>query len=94
MSAEPLNSKKALEYLGIPKKDFENYYKFSEEIKSRKRRGSYFFKKEEVNDIDLATNLIPTEVCNALKKNISPYNIAVYFNRGDIIIIVISFPKL
>ena len=26
-------------------------------------------KKEEVDDIDLATNLIPTEVCNALKKN-------------------------
>ena len=27
-------------------------------------------KKEEVDDIDLATNLIPTEVCDALKKNI------------------------
>ena len=26
-------------------------------------------KKEEVDDIDLATNLIPTEVCDALKKN-------------------------
>ena len=26
-------------------------------------------KKEEVDDIDLATNLTPTEVCNALKKN-------------------------
>ncbi|MDC3034134.1 CCA tRNA nucleotidyltransferase [Candidatus Pelagibacter sp.] len=26
-------------------------------------------KKEEVDDIDLATNLIPTEVCTALKKN-------------------------
>ncbi|MDC3125411.1 CCA tRNA nucleotidyltransferase [Candidatus Pelagibacter sp.] len=26
-------------------------------------------KKEEVDDIDLATNLIPTEVCNALKQN-------------------------
>ncbi len=26
-------------------------------------------KKEEVDDIDLATNLIPTDVCNALKKN-------------------------
>ncbi len=26
-------------------------------------------KKEEVDDIDLATNLIPTEICNALKKN-------------------------
>ena len=26
-------------------------------------------KKEEVDDIDLATNLIPPEVCNALKKN-------------------------
>ena len=26
-------------------------------------------KKEEVDDIDLATNLIPTEVCNSLKKN-------------------------
>ena len=26
-------------------------------------------KKEEVDDIDLATNLIPTEVCNVLKKN-------------------------
>ena len=25
-------------------------------------------KKEEVDDIDLATNLIPTEVCDALKK--------------------------
>ena len=28
-------------------------------------------KKEEVDDIDLATNLIPTEVCDALKKNLS-----------------------
>ena len=26
-------------------------------------------KKEEIDDIDLATNLTPTEVCNALKKN-------------------------
>ena len=26
-------------------------------------------KKEEVDDIDLATNLTPTEGCNALKKN-------------------------
>ena len=25
-------------------------------------------KKDEVDDIDLATNLIPTEVCSALKK--------------------------
>ena len=31
-------------------------------------------KKEEVDDIDLATNLTPTEVCNALKKkNINFY---------------------
>ena len=49
MSAEPLNSRVALKYLGIPKKDFENYYKFSKEIKSRKRKGSYFFKKEELD---------------------------------------------
>ena len=30
-------------------------------------------KKEEVDDIDLATNLIPTEVCDALKKIISNF---------------------
>ena len=34
MSAKPLNSREALKYLGIPKKNFENYYKFSGEIKS------------------------------------------------------------
>ena len=27
------------------------------------------YKEEEIDDIDLATNLKPTEVCNALKKN-------------------------
>ena len=30
-------------------------------------------KKEEVDDIDLATNLIPAEVCDALKKIVSTF---------------------
>ena len=49
MSAEPLNSREALKYLGIPKKNFENYYKFSGEIKSIKKNGSYFFEKVELD---------------------------------------------
>jgi hypothetical protein len=45
---EILNSGEALEYLGISKKEFENYYKNSGEIKAYKERGRWKFKKEDL----------------------------------------------
>ncbi len=52
-------------------KVFEAINKFNETSEVRYVGGCIrkIIKKEEIDDIDLATNLIPTEVCNALKKN-------------------------
>ena len=52
-------------------KIFEAINNFNETSEARYVGGCIrkIIKKEEVDDIDLATNLIPTEVCNALKKN-------------------------
>jgi poly(A) polymerase len=52
-------------------KVFEAINKFNETSEVRYVGGCIrkIIKKEEVDDIDLATNLIPIEVCNALKKN-------------------------
>ena len=52
-------------------KVFETINNFNETSEVRYVGGCIrkIIKKEEVDDIDLATNLIPTEVCDALKKN-------------------------
>lgn len=44
-----LSSKEALEYLGINKKNFENYYKNSNEIPSFKERNRIKFKKSDLD---------------------------------------------
>ena len=52
-------------------KVFEAINNFNESSEVRYVGGCIrkIIKKEEIDDIDLATNLKPTEVCNALKKN-------------------------
>lgn len=49
MTDEILNSREAREYLDIPKKNFENYFKYSKEIKAFKKRGRWWFKKLDLD---------------------------------------------
>jgi hypothetical protein len=44
-----LSSKEAIEYLGIEKKEFENFFKNSKEIKSINKNRRYFFDKLELD---------------------------------------------
>jgi len=48
-NAKLLSSKGAIEYLGIEKKEFENYFKFSKEIKGAKENGRFKFKKSDLD---------------------------------------------
>ena len=64
---EILNSGEALGYLGISKKEFENYYKNSKEIKAFKERGRWKFKK---GDLDEWKNLRNKRI---VKLNLSEY---------------------
>lgn len=45
---ELLNSRQALEYLGIQKKNFDNYFKNSKEIKAFKKNGRWYFNKSDL----------------------------------------------
>lgn len=47
---EKLNSREACEYLGIGKKEFENFFKNSNEIPAIKERGRWKFKKIDLNE--------------------------------------------
>lgn len=40
--------KEAIEFLGISEKQFENYFKYSEEITGYKEKNKWYFKKEEL----------------------------------------------
>ncbi len=44
------NSKEALDYLGIDKKEFENYFKNSEEISAFKEKNRWKFKKSDLDN--------------------------------------------
>jgi len=46
---EILGTKEAIEYLGIEKKEFENYFKFSKEIKGVKEGGRFKFDKKDLD---------------------------------------------
>ncbi len=46
---EKLSKREAIEYLGIPPKNFDNYFKNSKEIKGFKERGRWYFDKKELN---------------------------------------------
>jgi len=50
MPEETIGSKEAVEYLGIEKKEFDNYFKFSKEIKGVKENGRFKFKKSDLED--------------------------------------------
>ena len=50
MPKEFLSSKEAIEYLEIEKKEFENYFKFSGEIKCEKANGRFKFKKSDLDN--------------------------------------------
>lgn len=43
-----INKKEALKFLGIPEKNFENYRKFSEEIKGVKYKTRWYFNKNDL----------------------------------------------
>jgi hypothetical protein len=49
MPEEVLNSRNALEYLGISKKEFENYFKNSKEIPAFKVRNRWMFNKSDLD---------------------------------------------
>ncbi|MDO8508150.1 MAG: helix-turn-helix domain-containing protein [Nanoarchaeota archaeon] len=49
MTDEVLTAKKALEYLGIEKKEFENYFKNSKEINAFKQGSRWVFNKSELD---------------------------------------------
>jgi hypothetical protein len=49
MQEEILSSKEALKYLGIEKKEFENYFKNSKEIKAFKQSSRWAFNKSELD---------------------------------------------
>lgn len=48
MSGEELSRKEAIEFLGIPVKNFDNYFQKSREIKRFKRSGRWYFNKSEL----------------------------------------------
>ena len=50
MSEEILGSKESIGYLGIEEKEFENYFKFSREIKGIKENGRFKFKKSDLDN--------------------------------------------
>jgi len=50
MSEEIFGTREAIEYLGISKKEFHNYFKFSGEIKGEKVRARFQFKKSDLDD--------------------------------------------
>jgi len=47
-----LSKKEAVEYLKLPEKHFDNYFKSSCEIKGFKRKGRWYFDKEKLKDWD------------------------------------------
>jgi len=47
--SEKINKKDAISYLEIPSKNFENYFKYSTEIKGEKEKGRWYF---EVDQLD------------------------------------------
>lgn len=49
MQEEVLNSRETLEYLGIEKKEFENYFKNSKEIEAFKQGSRWAFNKSELD---------------------------------------------
>ena len=49
MSEELLNTTQAIEYLKIEKKEFENYFKSSKEIKYNKIGNRLWFKREDLD---------------------------------------------
>jgi hypothetical protein len=48
MIEEEYDRKKAISFLGIPEKNFDNYVKSSKEIKHHKKSRRYYFKKNEL----------------------------------------------
>ena len=50
MIEEILNSREAKEYLGIKKKEFENYFKSSKEIPAFKQGNRWKFKKSDLKN--------------------------------------------
>ena len=58
---EIMNSREALEYLGIKKKEFENYFKSSKEIPAFKEGNRWKFKK---SDLDSWNNLKKQRIVN------------------------------
>jgi len=47
---ENLNKKEAINFLNIPEKDFDNYFKSSKEIKGQKIGSRWFFKRNDLED--------------------------------------------